>query len=287
MNHRNEFPIEKMCKVLQVSKSGFYRWLKSGPSKRARQNKLLTEQIRRIHQQSHGTYGSPRITMQLNSLSIKVSRPRVARLMRKARIRSKLRRKYVVTTDSKHAFKVAKNLLDRNFQPGTIRKVWVSDITYIRTAQSWLYLTTVIDLGDRKVIGWALSTSLKATHTSVAAWKMAVTNRPVTGDLIFHSDRGVQYACTEFADLLKSYKTVRQSMSRKGNCWDNAVAESFFKSLKSEWTRWKKYQTINEAKTSVFQYIEGWYNTKRRHSALNYMTPSEFEHHLLTQKLAA
>ena len=282
-----KFPIEKMCKVFKVSKSGFYRWLKSGSSKRTRQNKLLTEQIRRIHEQSHGTYGSPRITRELSSLSIKVSRPRVARLMRKARIQSKHRRKYVVTTDSKHTFKVAKNLLDRDFQPGTIGKAWVSDITYIRTVQGWLYLTTVIDLGDRKVIGWALSTSLKAEHTSVAAWKMAVTNRPVTGDLIFHSDRGVQYACTEFIDLLNAYKTVRQSMSRKGNCWDNAVAESFFKSLKSEWIRWRKYQTINEAKTSVFQYIEGWYNTKRRHSALNYMTPSEFKHHLLTQKLAA
>ncbi len=282
-----KFPIEKMCKVFKVSKSGFYRWLKSGSSKRTRQNKLLTEQIRRIHEQSHGTYGSPRITRELSSLSIKVSRPRVARLMRKARIQSKHRRKYVVTTDSKHTFKVAKNLLDRDFQPGTIGKAWVSDITYIRTVQGWLYLTTVIDLGDRKVIGWALSTSLKAEHTSVAAWKMAVTNRPVTGDLIFHSDRGVQYACTEFIDLLNAYKTVRQSMSRKGNCWDNAVAESFFKSLKSEWIRWRKYQTINEAKTSVFQYIEGWYNTKRRHSALNYMTPSEFKYHLLTQKLAA
>lgn len=272
-----KFPIEKMCKVFKVSKSGFYRWLKSGSSKRTRQNKLLTEQIRRIHEQSHGTYGSPRITRELSSLSIKVSRPRVARLMRKARIQSKHRRKYVVTTDSKHTFKVAKNLLDRDFQPGTIGKAWVSDITYIRTVQGWLYLTTVIDLGDRKVIGWALSTSLKAEHTSVAAWKMAVTNRPVTGDLIFHSDRGVQYACTEFIDLLNAYKTVRQSMSRKGNCWDNAVAECFFKSLKSEWIRWRKYQTINEAKTSVFQYIEGWYNTKRRHSALNYMTPSEFK----------
>ncbi len=282
-----KFPIEKMCKVFKVSKSGFYRWLKSGSSKRTRQNKLLTEQIRRIHEQSHGTYGSPRITRELSSLSIKVSRPRVARLMRKARIQSKHRRKYVVTTDSKHTFKVAKNLLDRDFQPGTIGKAWVSDITYIRTVQGWLYLTTVIDLGDRKVIGWALSTSLKAEHTSVAAWKMAVTNRPVTGDLIFHSDRGVQYACTEFIDLLNAYKTVRQSMSRKGNCWDNAVAECFFKSLKSEWIRWRKYQTINEAKTSVFQYIEGWYNTKRRHSALNYMTPSEFKYHLLTQKLAA
>jgi transposase InsO family protein len=287
MNNRMKFPIEKMCKVFKVSKSGFYRWLKSGSSKRTRQNKLLTEQIRRIHEQSHGTYGSPRITRELSSLSIKVSRPRVARLMRKARIQSKHRRKYVVTTDSKHTFKVAKNLLDRDFQPGTIGKAWVSDITYIRTVQGWLYLTTVIDLGDRKVIGWALSTSLKAEHTSVAAWKMAVTNRPVTGDLIFHSDRGVQYACTEFIDLLNAYKTVRQSMSRKGNCWDNAVAESFFKSLKSEWIRWRKYQTINEAKTSVFQYIEGWYNTKRRHSALNYMTPSEFKYHLLTQKLAA
>jgi transposase InsO family protein len=207
--------------------------------------------------------------------------------MHKAGIRSKIRRKYVITTNSRHSFRVADNLIGRNFKVPQLGRVWVSDITYIPTAQGWLYLTAVIDLCDRKVIGWALSRSLKAEHTSIAALRMAVLNRPVIGDLIFHSDRGVQYACTEFTGMLDSYKTIRQSMSRKGDCWDNAVAESFFKSLKSEWTYWYKYQTLQEAKLSVFEYIEGWYNPKRRHSTLNYMTPNQYGHFLLTLNLAA
>jgi transposase InsO family protein len=207
--------------------------------------------------------------------------------MCKAGIRSKIRRKYVVTTDSKHPFRIADNLLNRNFKVPQLGRVWVSDITYIPTAQGWLYLTAVIDLGDRKVVGWALSRSLKAEQTSIAAFRMAITNRPVITSLIFHSDRGVQYACTEFTAMLDGYKIIRQSMSRKGDCWDNAVAESFFKSLKTEWTSWYKYQTIQEAELSVFEYIEGWYNVKRRHSTLNYMTPNEFEHFLLTHNLAA
>ena len=276
-----------MCKTLKVSKSGYYKWLKTGPSKRAMENKSLTEQIREIHRQSSGIYGSPRIHSELQSLSVKVSRPRVARLMRKAGIRSKLHKKYVVTTDSKHNYRIPDNLLNRNFCVPDIGQVWVSDITYIKTKQGWLYLTTIIDLGDRKVIGWALSRSLNAKHTSVAAWMMAVKNRPIKKSLIFHSDRGVQYACFEFTRLLKGYKTVRRSMSRKGNCWDNAVSESFFKSLKAEWTNWYTYHSFDQAALSIFEYIEVWYNVKRRHSALGYLSPIQFEQCLLTKKLAA
>jgi transposase InsO family protein len=276
-----------MCKVLKVSKSGYYKWVKSSPSKRFKENQELTEQIRQIHQLSKQTYGSPRITQTLRDRSCKVSRQRVARLMQKAGIRSKMRKKYVATTDSKHTYRVAENLLDRNFKVGNIGQVWVSDITYIPTKQGWLYLTTVIDLGDRKVIGWALSSSLKATDTSMTAFRMAITNRPISQKLIFHSDRGVQYACNEFTDMLKNYKMIEQSMSRKGNCWDNAVAESFFKSLKSEWTNWHKYQTLEQAALSVFEYIEGWYNSKRKHSALGYLSPMEYEKTLITKKSAA
>jgi transposase InsO family protein len=276
-----------MCKVLKVSKSGYYKWVKSSPSKRFKENQELTEQIRQIHQLSKQTYGSPRITQTLRDRSCKVSRQRVARLMQKAGIRSKMRKKYVATTDSKHTYRVAENLLDRNFKVGNIGQVWVSDITYIPTKQGWLYLTTVIDLGDRKVIGWALSSSLKATDTSMTAFRMAITNRPISQKLIFHSDRGVQYACNEFTDMLKNYKMIEQSMSRKGNCWDNAVAESFFKSLKSEWTNWHKYQTLEQAALSVFEYIEGWYNSKRKHSALGYLSPMEYEKNLITKKSAA
>jgi len=286
--HNDIFPIEKMSKVLQVSRSGYYRWLKSRPSRRTIENRELTDEIRRIHTLSKQTYGSPRITAELNAGSSKASRPRVARLMKKAGIQSRITKKYrVSTTDSKHGFLIASNLLDRNFAVGETGKVWVSDITYIPTAQGWLYLTTVIDLGDRKVIGWALSRTMRAEDTTVAAWKMAVVNRPITSGLIFHSDRGVQYACTEFTDLLKAYTTVKRSMSRKGNCWDNAVAESFFKSMKSEWTKWNRYHTFKQAQLSVFEYIETWYNIHRRHSALKYMTPIEYYNFLQTRNLAA
>lgn len=282
------FPIGKMSKVLEVSRSSYYHWLSSGPSARSVENRELTDEIRRIHTQSRQTYGSPRITAELNAESKKASRPRVARLMQKAGIRSKLTKKYrVVTTDSKHGFFIAPNLLDRDFKVGRIGKVWVSDITYIPTAQGWLYLTTIIDLGDRKVIGWALSTTMKAEDTTVAAWRMAVINRPIHSKLIFHSDRGVQYACTEFTDLLKTYTKVTRSMSRKGNCWDNAVAESFFKSMKSEWTKWYRYQTFKQAELSVFEYIETWYNNHRKHSSLNYMTPTEYYYSLQTRNMAA
>jgi putative transposase len=276
-----------MCKVLKASKSGYYKWLGSSPSKRVIQNKVLTEQIRQVYHQSKQTYGSPRITRELLARSIKVSRPRVARLMQKAGIQSKIRKKYVITTDSKHKFPVADNLLDRDFKVGNVGKVWVSDITYIRTAQCWLYLTTIIDLGDRKVIGWSLSRSLKSKDTSIAAWRMAVNNRPITMELIFHSDRGVQYACREFTSILNANQYVRQSMSRKGNCWDNAVAESFFKSLKVEWTNRHKYQSFREASLSIFEYIEGWYNVRRRHSALGYISPKDFFNFLLINKIAA
>jgi len=286
--HSNMFPIEKMSKVLHVSRSGYYRWLKSGPSNRTVENRELIDEIRKIHTRSKQTYGSPRITAELNSEGRRASRPRVARLMNKTGIRSKVTKKYrVTTTDSKHGFFIAPNLLDRDFKVGETGKVWVSDITYIPTAQGWLYLTTVIDLGDRKVIGWALSTTMKAEDTTVAAWKMAVVNRPITLDLIFHSDRGAQYACTEFTDLLEAYTTVKRSMSRKGNCWDNAVAESFFKSMKSEWTKWHLYHTFKQAELSVFEYIETWYNVHRRHSALNYMTPLQYERFLQTRNVAA
>ena len=276
-----------MCKVLKVSKSGYYKWFRSVPSKRTVENRNLTEQIKQVHLKSNKTYGSPRIAYELKLRKVNVSRPRVARLMRKAGIRSKLRRKYVVTTDTNHTYKVAENLLDRQFNVGSIGKVWVSDISYIKTAQGWLYLTVIIDLGDRKVIGWSLSKSLKAKETVIPAWSMAKINRPITGSMIFHSDRGVQYACSEFTGLLNKNKFIRQSMSRKGNCWDNAVAESFFKSLKAEWTNWNKYKTYKEAELSVFEYIETWYNVNRRHSALGFLTPAEYENYLLTKKLAA
>lgn len=276
-----------MCKVLGVSRSGYYSWIKRKPSKRAVENQKLMEQIREIHKKSKGTYGSPRITEELKINYVHVSRPRVARIMKKANIRSITKKRFVATTDSKHSFPVAPNLLNREFKVDSQGKVWVSDITYIRTLEGWLYLTIIMDLADRKIIGWALSSSMHASTTIIPAWRMAVQNRPFTSRLIFHSDRGVQYACNEFRELLSRNTIVAQSMSRKGNCWDNAVAESFFKTLKTEWVYQNKYVSRKQASISVFEYIETWYNTQRRHSSLNYLSPNEYGKLLNKQKIAA
>jgi putative transposase len=233
--------------VLGVSRSGYYGWLDSGLSFRGNENQLLTAQILKVHVDSKSTYGSPRITKQLNRQGTEVSRPRVARLMQKAKIRSIIKKKFRITTDSEHKYATMENKLERNFKPGTTGKVWVSDITYIKTKQGWLYLTTVIDLGDRKVIGWALSSGMKAIETIIPAFKMAQKNRLINGKLLFHSDRGVQYACNEFRDLLTKNSLITRSMSRKGNCWDNAVAESFFKTLKAECVYQNKFETKQQA----------------------------------------
>lgn len=206
-----------MCIIFNISRSGFYSWLKGNLSFRSNKNQKLTDQISKVHADSKGTYGSPRITKELNRRGIKVSKPRVARLMKKENIRSIIGRKFKVTTDSKHKFPVVENKLDRNFQPGPTGRVWVLDITYVKTKQGWLYLTTVIDLGGRKVIGWALSQTMRATETVIPAFKMAQRNRPITTELLFHSDRGVQYACNEFRNLLEKNLLITRSMSRKGN----------------------------------------------------------------------
>lgn len=276
-----------MCKVLKVSRSGYYSWLTRRPSKRATESSELLDQIRMIYKQSKQTYGAPRITAELNSAHFQASRPRVARIMKKQGIRSKTVKKFRVTTDSKHHYRVVENKLNRDFTVDTLGKAWVSDITYIGTGQGWLYLTVILDLGDRKAIGWSLSTSLKTKDTTMPAWRMAATNRPIARPLIFHSDRGVQYCSNEFSSLLESYEKVSRSMSRKGNCWDNAVAESFFKTIKTELIYNLKFQTIRQAKLAIFEYIETWYNKKRRHSALGYLSPESYAKQLMNYKKAA
>jgi len=257
-----------MCKVLKVSRSSYYSWLMHKPGKRALENNELSYRINRIYEFSKKTYGSPRVTLALLEEGVNVSRPRVARLMKKQNIQSIIRKKWVITTDSKHKYPVVENKLNRDFNASRSGQIWVSDITYIKTSQGWLYLTVIIDLYDRKVIGWAFSRSLKAIFTTIPAWRMAIRNRPITQMLIFHSDRGVQYACNEFKNLLSSYKLVQRSMSRKGDCWDNAVAESFFKTLKVEHVYQNNYKTVKEAQTSVFEYIEAWYNVNRIHTTI-------------------
>jgi putative transposase len=276
-----------MCKVLNVSSSSYYYWLKHPVGLTEFKSQELLAQIHRVYQKSKCRYGSPRITMELKQAGITVSRQRVARAMNRANLKSIVRRKYrVQTTDSRHDYVVFENYLARDFTTERLAQKWVSDLTYIKTGEGWLYLTTVIDLADRKVIGWALSETMKAADTTVAAFKMATGNRPVVQPLLFHSDRGVQYACNEFTEQLKKWP-VKQSMSRKGNCWDNAVAESFFKTIKTEMIYHQLFSTRAEAKLAVFEYIEVWYNRQRKHSALGYLTPTQYEEILLNNKLSA
>lgn len=274
-NHEKIFPIEKMCNVLKVSQSGYYRWKQAIISKRIQRMNLVKEKITAIYFESKQRYGSPRITIELNALGYKISRITVAKYMNQLGLRSKLSKKFKVTTDSKHSYLMVENVLNRQFSVSEPSKVWVSDITYIYTKEGFMYLTTIIDLYDRKIIGWSLSNAMSTDETSLAAWKMAIKNRSVTIGLIFHSDRGIQYANHKFANILGSYKVTR-SMSRKGNCWDNAVAESFFKSLKTELIYGNKLISKVQMKLEIFEYIEIWYNRKRRHSALNYKTINEF-----------
>lgn len=285
--YKHLFPVEKMARVLNVSKSSYYYWLGHRVGKWEQVNEPIVRQIRDIHAKSKKTYGSPRICQELHKRGCLVSRPRVARLMRQDGVRSILKKKYVVTTDSSTTVRRFANLLDRDFAPGETGRAWVSDITYIATQQGWSYLTTVIDLGDRKVIGWQLSRSLRAADTVIPAWRTALTRRPLTGSLIFHSDQGIQYGCDALIAEFSKDKRITQSMSRKGDCWDNAVAESFFKTLKYEWTNRYTYRDHKQAELSLFEYIESFYNTKRAHSSLGYLSPDEYAAQQLTKTNAA
>ena len=276
-----------MCRVFKISKSSYYHWLKSGPSRRWLENEELLVRIKSIFDYSLKTYGSPRIKEELQAQGFQVSRQRVARIMKAAGIRARIPRRFRVTTDSKHNYPVAPNILNREFTATRPGQVWASDITYIKTNRGWLYLTVIIDLFDRKVVGWSMSKGMTAEETIIAAWRMAVNNRPITQELIFHSDRGIQYACTKFTNILNANEFVERSMSRKGNCWDNAIAESFFKTIKVEVVYNEFYQNHEHAKLSLFKWIETWYNRKRRHSALGYKTIEEFEILNNNQKLAA
>jgi transposase InsO family protein len=265
-----------MCRVLGLNKSGYYYWTSKNESSRAIALKAHTKEIIAIYESSKKRYGSYKIQVKLGSLGIVTSRNRVARIMNKAGIKSIVNVKYKVrTTDSDHSNKISLNHLNRNFNPQSASKVWVSDITYIHTEQGWLYLTTVIDLYDRKVIGWSLSDNMTTKDTIIKAWKMAITNRQPLKGMIFHTDRGVQYTSKHFRVMLAKYKVI-QSMSRKGNCWDNAVAESFFKIIKSEMIDHKYYYAHFQAKIDIVQFIEVWYNKQRIHASLGYLTPEEF-----------
>lgn len=284
-DHAHNFTITKMSQVFGVSRSGYYSWLGRSPSRRAIENGQLRKEIQRVWESSKRRYGSPRIYRQLKAEGWKVSRQRIARLMAKMGIASRIRKKWVKTTDSNHRWPVAANLLDRNFSPEGLSQVWVSDITYIPTRQGWLYLTTVMDLGDRQILGWSLSDGMSARQTSMAAFKQAVVRRKPKKAMLYHSDQGVQYACEDFTQTLAKY-SITQSMSRKGNCWDNAPAESFFKTLKYELDMPDRYQSYQQARTAIFEFIEIWYNRKRMHSALDYQSPVQAEQKLKHKQAA-
>ncbi len=274
-HYRSQFGVQKMCRLLVVSRSGFYRWSQGAESKRAVENRLLLDNIWRVHETVRGRYGSPRITAELNDQGLVCSRPRIARLMRKHAIRARTRRKFKVTTNARHNYALAPNLLNQQFQVDAPNRVWVSDLTYIRTLEGWLYLTVVMDLFNRKIIGWSMSDRMQAEVTSVPAFQMALKSCQPEAGLVFHSDRGVQYACDQFVELLKQSQTI-QSMSGTGNCYDNAVAESFFHSLKTELVNHELYRTRHEARRSLFEYLEGFYNRTRKHSSLGYKSPAEY-----------
>ena len=273
MDHANEFPVKKMCEVFTVSRSGYYKWLKN-KSNYVLKKERLSEEIKTVFEASRATYGSPRVLLALKKKNIEVSASTVARRMRSLSITPKRKKRYKNTTDSRHNLSVSPNLLKRAFSVTGLGKVWVSDITYIRLAHSFVYLTTIIDLADRMVVGWSLSDNMTDKDTVISAFKKAIKYRPISSGLLFHSDRGSQYASNEFRRLLEN-KNCIQSMSRKGNCWDNAVAESFFKTIKSEALNRYKFKNEDEVFSAIFDYIDGWYNTKRIHTSLGGKSPRE------------
>jgi transposase InsO family protein len=277
--HQNEYRIREMTKVFGVSGSAYYRWAQQGVSaKRSKRDAELLELIREMARQHHFRYGSPRVRETLRQDYGKpVSLKKVAQLMQENGLNARRRRKCIPTTNWNQGLPVCENRLNREFQAATAGTKWVSDITYLRTLDGWIYLTVVLDLYDRKVIGWAFSSDMETVHTTLPALPMAFTHRSAREGLLFHSDRESQYRSKSFCDALSAYfPTVRQSMSRKGNCWDNACAESFFKTLKRELETVDGKHSALEVRQAVFMYLEAYYNRLRLHLALDYVAPNMF-----------
>jgi len=269
------YPVRVLCRTLKVSASGFYAWCRRGLSDRAQEDAALKVEIRAAHSASGKTYGSPRILEDLKADGRHVGRKRVARLMREEGIEGQRKRRFRTTTDSRHSHPVAANHLDRSFTASAADKIWVSDITYIWTREGWMYLAAILDLFSRRVVGWSMDSRIDQT-LALDALGMALRTRQPESGLLHHSDRGVQYAGTAYQERLREAGIVC-SMSRKGDCWDNAVAESFFSTLKAELVHRTDYISRIQAKASVFEYIEAFYNPRRRHSALGYVSPVEHE----------
>jgi len=273
------YPVAVMCRVLQVSRSGYYAWSKRPASPHALEDQRLALQVAAIFAEYGGRYGSPRVYRELCAQGQHRGRNRVARLMRLQGLRAQAPRHFRCTTDSGHGLPIKENLLGRRFTVLTPNSCWVSDITYLWTLEGWLYLAVILDLFSRRVVGWALSQRLER-GLALEALRAALRERQPAPGLLHHSDRGSQYASHDYQQLLALHG-IRSSMSRSGNCWDNAVAESFFASLKVELVYPSRWQTRAQARSAVFEYIEAFYNRRRRHSTLGYLSPLEFErrHH--------
>ena len=263
------YPVAMKCRLLGVSRAGYYAWKHRPESERSQRDRQLSTMIDAIYAKSRRTYGSPRITAELRASGEPVARKRVARLMRSNGLVARRRRRFVRTTDSKHLATVPANLLNRRFSPSV--KAWVADITYVSTTEGWLFLSVVLDLPTRAVVGWAMGPKLDGA-LALDALRMALSRCP--SPTLHHSDRGSQYASVEYQSLLAAHG-IQRSMSRPGECWDNAVAESFFSTLKTECTRQRLFLTRQAARSAVFGYIEGFYNRTRRHSTLGYRSPAE------------
>ena len=279
--HRGEFPVRLMCRVLAVAPSGYYAWRRRPTCAHAIADERLLLHVRAAHRESDGSYGAPRVHGALRAAGIRVGKKRVARLMHTdGLVGTPARPQAPRTTDSAHAFPIAPNLLARRFDVNgvAVNRVWVSDLTYVPTREGWAYLAVVLDLASRRVVGWAVGDSLAAA-LALDAVQMALEERQPAPGLVHHSDRGVQYACTAYRELLAAHG-VEVSMSRRGNCWDNAVAESFFATVERELIDRRDWPTRDAAARAIFDYIAGWYNTRRLHSTLNYQSPAAYERHL-------
>ena len=274
-DHAPQYPVTVLCATLQVTRSGYYAWRQCPDSARAQEDRRLRDQITRAYTASHATYGSPRIHRDLRARGESCGRHRIARVMRAYGIVATPARVHHVTTDAGHALPVAANVLDRQFTPAAPNQAWVSDITYIATGEGWLYLAAVMDLAFRGIVGWAMSSRIDRTLVSEALTAALHHRHPAPG-LLLHSDRGSQYASADYQALLTQHGLI-PSMSRKGNCWDNAPMESFFHSLKREWLHRRTFRTRAEARQAIFTYIAVWYNRQRLHSALGYRSPEAYE----------
>jgi putative transposase len=274
------FPVFIMCPLFGVSRSGFYNWKKRFPDKSRREYELLRT-IEKVHQGSRETYGSPRVWRQVKALGFQVSKRKVEKIMKENGLRGKKRRRYRATTDSKHSLPISPNVVNREFDRGAPNRVWLSDITYLTTDAGWAYLATVMDAHTRKILGWSIANHMRVDLVT-SALKLALGREKTHTGVILHSDRGSQYASEEYRSVIKQHILI-QSMSRKGNCWDNAPMESFFDTFKTEHAYHEHYRDHHHARERIFEWIEVFYNRRRMHSSLGYLSPACFEEKIVTK----